>query len=160
MRKTRILLAPVALAVAAIAGAAAPALAEGMKRGDAVVHKTHESFEDTRDNVVDAVIDRGMVVTYHAYIANMLERTSDAVGAGSSKIEEGEGIFFCQASLTHDLLKESLHNIVHCPYAIYIYEGEDDDDVYVAYRKAGRNAGPAARKVDAMLAEIVEEALD
>jgi len=150
-----------ALAAAALGVAAIPAevaRADGHGSGIAKVYESDDSFEDTRDALVDVIIDRGLVITYHAYVSNMLERTSEAVGASGSRLDNGEGLFFCQAGLTHELLEESKHNIVLCPYVVYVYE--EDSEVYLSYRRSGGKAGSGGAKLDAYLDGLVREALE
>ena len=125
---------------------------------ETMVRQSPYSYEDTRDEIIDAVISRGLVVSYHSHISDMLERTSDAVGNGSN-IASAEGIFFCQAALTHELLQEDIHNIVNCPYGVYIYQGKDDGAVNVSYRKVEGDS-PAVEQVNALLADIVQQVIE
>lgn len=121
-----------------------------------VRQKVAGSFADTRDAVVMAIENRGLVVNYTAHIADMLQRTGADIGASRQIYDNAEIIEFCSASLSRKMMEADPHNIVLCPFAISIYTlpGEKNT-TWVAYRKP---QGAAAKLVEPLLSEIAGEA--
>ena len=124
-----------------------------------VVIQSPHSYEDTRDQAEEAIIERGLVLTYHAYISDMLERTADVSGDPAPAFAHAEGFFFCQVSISHDLLHEDIHNIAHCPNGIYVYQGRDSDTVHVSYRRLDGDSDTIA-KVNDLLEQIAQQAVE
>ncbi|PKO38155.1 MAG: hypothetical protein CVU33_09820 [Betaproteobacteria bacterium HGW-Betaproteobacteria-6] len=124
---------------------------------DGVVRrKVGSNFSDTRDAIVSAIESRGLVVSYTAHIADMLDRTGATLGATRRVFEHGETIGFCSAVLSRKMLELDPHNIVLCPFAISVYSlpGETGT-TWVAYRQP---TGPAAALVAPLLNDISAEA--
>lgn len=121
-----------------------------------VRQKVAGSFADTRDAVVMAIENRGLVVNYTAHIADMLQRTGADIGASRQIYDNAEIIEFCSAGLSRKMMEADPHNIVLCPFAISIYTlpGEKNT-TWVAYRKP---QGAAAKLVEPLLSEIAAEA--
>lgn len=114
------------------------------------------NFADTREAIVLAIENRGLVVNYTSHIADMLERTGADIGARRKPFEQAEIIEFCSASLSRKMMEADPHNIVLCPFAISIYTlPGDKGGTWVAYR---RPMGEAAAMVEGLLKEIVGEA--
>lgn len=159
MRALRLLAGMVMLAMAPAAMADDLGFGELTKQG---------KFEEVREDLKAAVVNRGYVVDYVGQFNKMLERTSEAVGSvtesgAKSPYKEAEFMQFCAAKLTHDAISASPQDIVNCPYVVYIYElGSKPGLIHVGYRKPV--AGPSKRsreavdKIDALLADIVKEA--
>ncbi|PKO48591.1 MAG: hypothetical protein CVU31_05045 [Betaproteobacteria bacterium HGW-Betaproteobacteria-4] len=123
---------------------------------EVVKRKVDSNFADTRDAVVSAIESRGLVVSYTAHIADMLERTGATLGATRQVFEHGETIGFCSAVLSRKMLELDPHNIVLCPFSISIYTlpGEKNS-TWVSYRQP---TGPAATLVAPLLSDIAAEA--
>ncbi len=125
-------------------------------------------FSEIREDLKNAIVNRGYVVDYVGQFNKMLERTSEAVGSvtasgAKSPYKDAEFMQFCAAKLTHDAISSSPQNIVNCPYVVYIYElGSKPGLIHVGYRKPV--AGPSKKsreaidKIDQLLADIVKEA--
>jgi hypothetical protein len=150
----RLVLVAVALAFAAPVHAAEPA--------PMVVVKTKAKFEDVKDDLVNAVTKRGLVVDYTAHIGAMLDRTAKDVGAAKKVYARAEAIQFCSAVLSRRMMEADAANIVFCPYVIAIYTlASDPGTVHVAYRRpqpAGSPQSQAALKaIDDLLSGIVKE---
>lgn len=148
-------LAPIALAVLL----STPALAAD----HLVLVKAKAKFEDVKEDVVNAITKRGLVVDYTAFIGKMLERTAKDVGAGRPVYARAEAVQFCSAVATRKMVEADPANIVFCPYVVVIYSlAADPDTVYVGYRRippVGSRASRAALKaVDDLLGRIVKEA--
>lgn len=121
-----------------------------------VRHKIAASFADTREAIVLAVENRGLVINFTSHIADMLERTGADIGGAKKILEQAEIIEFCSAGLSRKMMEADPHNIVLCPFAISIYTlpGEKDG-TWVAYRKP---QGKSAAMVEGLLKKITAEA--
>ena len=114
------------------------------------------SFTDTRDAIVAAIENRGIVINYTARIADMLERTGADIGATRRIFDQAETVEFCSAALSRKMMESSPHYIVLCPFTISIYTLPGDTrGTWVAYRKP---QGRAARMVEGLLREVAAEA--
>lgn len=125
-------------------------------------------YEEVRDDLKNAIVNRGYVVDYVGQFNAMLERTSEVVGSvtesgAKSPYKNAEYMQFCAAKLTHDAISANPQNIVNCPYVVFVYElGTKPDVIHVGYRKPV--AGPSKRsreavdKIEALLADIAKEA--
>ena len=114
------------------------------------------SFADTRESIVLAIENRGLVVNYTSHIADMLARTGADIGARHKVFEQAEIIEFCSAGLSRKMMEADPHNIVLCPFAISVYTlPGDKGGTWVAYR---RPQGKAAAMVEGLLKEIAGEA--
>ena len=121
-----------------------------------VRQKTAASFVDTREAIVLAVENRGLVINFTSHIADMLERTGVDIGGAKKIFEQAEIIEFCSAGLSRKMMEADPHNIVLCPFAISIYTlPGDKDGTWVAYRKP---QGKSAAMVEGLLKEITAEA--
>jgi len=152
----RIALVVLALAFAAPAPAAEP--------GPLMIVKTKAKFDDVKEDVVNAVAKRGLVVDYTAHIGAMLDRTAKDVGATKKIYARAEAVQFCSATLSRKMMEADPANIAACPYVIVIYAlAGDPERVHVGYRRPPLHGSPASRaalqEVDALLLGIVQEAV-
>ena len=141
---------------------AAPAIAA--EPAPMVVVTTKAKFEDVKDELVDAVTKRGLVVDYTAHIGAMLGRTAKDVGAAKQVYARAEAIQFCSAVLSRRMMEADAANIVFCPYVIAIYAlASDPGTVHVAYRRPQPTGSPqsqaALKAIDDLLSGIVKEAV-
>jgi len=114
------------------------------------------SFTDTRDAIVTAIENRGIVINYTAHIADMLERTGAEIGATKKIFDQAETVEFCSASLSRKMMESSPHYIVLCPFTISIYTLPGDTrGTWVAYRKP---QGRATRMFEGLLRDVAAEA--
>lgn len=121
-----------------------------------VRHKTAASFADTREAIVLAIENRGLVVNFTSHIADMLNRTGADIGAAKKIFVQAEIIEFCSAGLSRKMMEVDPHNIVLCPFAISVYTlPGDPGGTWVAYRKP---QGESAAMVEGLLKEITAEA--
>ncbi len=134
------------------------ALAAAVAQADEwlVKRRLASNFADTRDAIVMAIENRGLVINYTSHIADMLKRTGADIGATHPIFEKAEIIEFCSAGLSRKMMELDPHNIAFCPFAISIYTlpGEQNTS-WVSYRQP---KGPAAKLVAPLLREIVAEA--
>jgi len=130
------------------------------KSGAAWVYKTQGEYHNVKEDLVDAIESYGMVVSYTAHAAAMLERTAGAVGAIKKVYDFADILLFCKANTTYDLTLANPHNIVLCPYAIAVYTlREDKDTVYISFRKPNLDI-PEWAVVHQLLEEIVSEVIE
>ncbi len=149
------------LAVAgALALASPPAPA---KAGDSTVFRTTMGFDDVRQAVSDAIVNRGYVIDHVSHIGDMLKRTAAAVGATKDIYANAETVQFCSAVLSRRMMEADPANIVYCPYVIYYYEkAGEPGTVYAGHRVLGPVAAPASQavlnEINTLLDDIVREA--
>jgi hypothetical protein len=153
----------VSLALASMA-VAATAAGLGYK-----VYTTAGKYEDVRDNLKDAIINRGFVIDYVGHFNSMLERTAEATGsvteAGKkSPYRNAEYVQFCPSKLTHEAVSASPLAIANCPIALFVYEtGYEPGKISVGFRLPV--ASPSKRvnevnvKLEALLHAIATEAV-
>lgn len=113
------------------------------------------SFEDATFAVESAIVDRGLVIDYVSHVGEMLNRTGGDVGSDKRIFEAADIFIFCSAVLSREMMETDPLNIAHCPYGIFV--ADQGGDVIVGYR--GYPNG-AMQKVQTLLAEIVDEALE
>ncbi len=132
-------------------------LASGLAHADEwrVNRPLEGSFADTRDAVVMAIENRGLVINLVSHIGEMLERTGQDLGTGQKLYEDAEIIEFCSAQLSRQMMALDPHNIVLCPFtlAIYTLPGQTGQ-TWVGYR---RPSGAAAAIVEPLLEDILRE---
>ncbi|MDH3342492.1 MAG: DUF302 domain-containing protein [Gammaproteobacteria bacterium] len=126
-----------------------------------MVYEVESSFEFVRDDLVRAIKQRGMVISYIAHAKDMLDRTADAVNTKTPAYRTGaEIVLFCKSDISHKLTQANPHYIALCPYSISIYDIQDDNEkVFLSYRKP-----PADIKeyvaIENLLREIIEEVIE
>ena len=137
-------------AIAAAICLATPCLAEGP-----VTVPFDGSFEDATFAVESAIVDRGLVIDYVSHVGEMLNRTGADVGSAENLFTSADIFIFCSAVVSREVMEADPMNIAHCPYGVFV--AEQDSAVTVGYRTYPD--GPM-QKVEALLAEIVAEAVD
>ena len=126
--------------------------------GPALVYTTQGRFADVKSDIMDAITNRGMVISYTSHVKNMLDRTAEAVGEKENVYEEGETLLVCQSGLSHQLAKANPHNIVLCPWGISVYSlKEKPDIVYVSIRKPYDDA--SYKPIHELLQAIIHDAI-
>lgn len=118
--------------------------------------KTAASFEDTREAIVMAIENRGLVINYVSHIGDMLERTGIDMGASRRIYGQAQIVEFCSAHLSRQMMELDPHNIVLCPFAMSIYTLPGEPGTWVSYR---RPTGAAARLAEPLLKAIAAEAM-
>ena len=115
-----------------------------------------DNFADTRDAVVMAIENKGLVINYTGRIGEMLDRTAADIGAARRLYDHAEVIEFCSASLSRQMMEADPHDIVNCPFTIAVYTLTETGKTWVAYRKSPGKSGVALEK---LLRDIVTEAI-
>lgn len=128
------------------------------------VHAKTGKYEDVRDDLKDAIINRGFVIDHVGDLSAMLERTAEAVENAKSPYLKAEFLQFCPLRLTHEAAAASPLAIANCPVAIFVYEAASaPGEVLVGYRLPPATTSSALRQINekltALLNEIAQEAV-
>jgi len=130
-----------------------------------VVLSKQGKFEDVREDLVYAIENRGLKINHTNHIANMLNRTGEAVGDNRQVYAQAEQVEFCKADLSRTMMEADPSNIVFCPYIISIYTTPDaKGQVFLAYRtplafNANDATLKATKEVDSLLSGIIKDAI-
>ena len=123
-------------------------------------------YENVRDDLVNAITGRGLVIDHNSHVGKMLDRTGKDLGT-TTKIfgdDQGQTFSFCSAVVSRKTMEADPHNILFCPYTIALYSTlAEPKKVYLAYRRPQRTDDSAASKaalkeVEALLDGIAREA--
>jgi uncharacterized protein (DUF302 family) len=131
------------------------ALAGVAQAGEAITTPFEGSFEDATFAVESAIVNKGLVIDYVSHVGEMLARTGADVGSDQTLFDAADVFLFCSAVVSREVMEADPMNIVHCPYGIFV--ADKGGEVTVGYRDYPD--GPMD-KVEALLAEIVAEAVD
>ncbi|MEZ5811078.1 MAG: DUF302 domain-containing protein [Rhizobiaceae bacterium] len=135
---------------------AGQALAAG---DDVMTVETGQPFADAAAAVDNAIVNRGYKIDYHGFIGDMLKRTAEDVGASTEIYKDAEFFTFCSAVVSRRVMEADAGDIAYCPYIVFVYERADaPGKVTVGFRKLPE--GGARDEVNALLAEIIQEAAD
>ncbi|MBS0241507.1 MAG: DUF302 domain-containing protein [Proteobacteria bacterium] len=121
-------------------------------------------FEDVRDDVRDAIVNKGYVIDFSGHFNDMLERTAKDAGTGApSPYKNAEYMTFCPAKLTHEAVHVSPFAIANCPITIFVFEAAaEPGKINVGYRLPTAVQSEAMRPVSdkfiALLDAIAAEA--
>ena len=131
--------------------------------GDVKFYASKGKFNDVKENVENAIINRGFVIDYHGFVGNMLKRTGKDVGSAKLLYKDAEFYQFCSATLSRKALEADPRNIGYCPYVVVVYEtASNPGTVHVGYRHLPQVGSEASKKalaaVDKVLDEIAREA--
>ncbi len=140
-----------------------PAAADAQTRR-IVIHTANDSFENVKQEVVDAIVKRGLVVDYTAQVGSMLERTAKDVGASKRIYSDAQSVQFCSATLSRRTMEADPQNVAFCPYVIFIYALDGrPNTTFVGYRPLPRLGSRESRRalgsVNQLLDGIVREAV-
>jgi uncharacterized protein (DUF302 family) len=143
--------------------AASPLAAQGVAGQYVTVYTVEGAFEDVRLDLEDAIINRGLVIDYEAFVGAMLERTADDVGADRQLYTHADTLQFCSATLSRKTMEADPLNLAFCPYIVFAYEEVGKEGtINVGFRRlpeAGDEESRAALlEVNALLDEIVRDA--
>lgn len=155
----------VAVWLGILTGLPAASGAEGRHNNDLTMFVTGNDYAVIRDNLEQAIIGRGLVITGVSHVGDMLARTGLDLGATRQIYAHAEVLEFCSATLSRKMMEADPSNIVFCPYGIAIYERADQPGrIHLAHRRLqGRGSGEVIEtmeKIDALLDSIIQEALE
>jgi uncharacterized protein (DUF302 family) len=125
----------------------------------------NDEYAVIRDNLEQAIIGRGLVITGVSHVGDMLTRTGVDLGNTRQVYVHAEVLEFCSAVLSRRMMEADPANIVYCPYGIAIYERADQPGkIYLAHRRLqGQGSGEVIetmKEIDALLDSIIQEALE
>lgn len=127
--------------------------------GSSWVYRAEGLYHNVRSDLVSAIEDRGLVISYEAHTASMLRRTADATGATRQVYDNAASLLFCKSDLTYELTARNPHNITLCPYSIAVYSlTEEPGTVYLSIR-APEMEQPDYAAIHQLLESIVAETL-
>lgn len=126
------------------------------------VLKVKAPFADVKQDVSDAIVNRGYVIDYTAKIGAMLARTGKDVGSSKKIYNDAETVQFCSAVLSRKMMDADPADIAFCPFVIFYYERADQPGtVYVGFRELdddGSDTSEAAKKmINKLLEDIIKE---
>ena len=120
----------------------------------AVITAVNGRYEDVRDSLVAAIEGRGLVISYTAHIASMLDRTGKDIGDSRRIYGNAETFEFCSAAISRRMMAAAASNIVNCPYSVAVYAlPGKPGKVYLAYRRPL----PGLAEVDKLLRDVVAD---
>jgi uncharacterized protein (DUF302 family) len=128
-----------------------------------ITYWVEEEFENIRDNVRNAIIERGMNIASELHASEMLNRTAPDLGIERNVFLNAVSIEFCSAMISHKLVMAHASNMVLCPFTISIYVlSEDPAKVFVAYKPptAGDESSEVLEEIKSLLQAIVTESLE
>ena len=121
------------------------------------VYTTDGKFEDVRDDLKNAIINKGFVIDHVGRFNDMLERTAEATGGVMSPYKNAEYLQFCPVKLTHDAVNATPLAIANCPISIFVFEARADaGTVQLGYRLPPATPSPALRDINAKLEALLD----
>lgn len=155
---SQLLLAAIALLGLALASPATAADDLGYR-----VHTKAAKYEDVRDDLKDAIINKGLVIDYVGQFNAMLERTAADTGSvtplgAKSPYKNAEYMQFCPAKLTHEAVSATPFAIANCPIAVFVYEvAADPGKINVGYRLPVATPSKLMRQVNDKLIQLLDD---
>ena len=152
--KMKLILLVVSFMLVMSAGAGEPE-----HNGPAVVYSTDGDFLWVKQDLIAAIENRGMVISYISHAQSMLQRTASAVGDTQPVYDDAEIVLFCKSDLSHHLVAANPHNIVLCPYAIAVYTlAGKPDRVYLSFREP-YEGDASYQPITKLLSNIINEVI-
>lgn len=137
-----------------------PAMASD-ELGYRVYSKTGK-YEDVRDDVKDAIVNRGFVIDYVGHFNQMLERTAEATSSvtplgAKSPYKNAEYMQFCPSKLTHEAVSATPFAIANCPIVLFVYEvAYEPGKVHVGYRLPAATPSKMLKEVNSRLVALLD----
>lgn len=136
----------------------------GAKDHHRMTYTARGDFDEIKQYIVDAIINRGMVINNVSHIGDMLQRTGKDLGDADKIFFKAEALEFCSATVSRATMEADPHNIVFCPYIIAIYAlPGDPETVYISFRRPTLIGTPQSRSslqaVEDLLNGIIRDAL-
>lgn len=119
-------------------------------------------FEDVRDDVKDAIVNRGFVIDYEGHLGAMLERTAEAAGNATAsgaglRYRHAEYVQFCPSKLTHEAVRASPFAIANCPISIFVYEARaEPGKIVVGFRLPVAAPSDTLREINGKLISLLD----
>jgi len=125
-------------------------------------YMTDGSYADVRDDLQNAIINRGFLIDHVGHVGAMLDRTADVVGdaaAGAQKAiyKNAEVLQFCPLKLTHEAVRASPYAIANCPVAMFVFEtSAEPGKIHVGFRRPSEAAADELRRVNERLVRLLD----
>jgi len=143
-------------ALVVAAGLTGSAFAGGS--GDLKIYAAKGDFNEVKEEVERAILDRGYVVDYHGFVGNMLKRTAKDIGGTKVMYKDAEFYQFCSASLTRNAVEADPRNIGYCPYVVVVYAlASAPDMVHVGYRHLSMTGSEESKKALAAVEKVLDD---
>lgn len=159
MRIRRAIPSAILIAASAAFAAPLPAYAQGVK-----TYVKAGKLDDVKQDLADAIVNKGLKIDYTGKIGDMLDRTGADVGSSKPIYKGAEFVTFCSAKLSRAMMEADPLNIGSCPYVMFVYESvAKPGEIVVGYRQTIQQGNEASRKtlaeIDKLLDAIAKEAL-
>ncbi len=120
---------------------------------------TESSYADVKDDLLAAIEERGLVISYIAHAKAMFDRTKEVTGEKEPIYDNAEILLFCKSDLSYNLVKKNPHNLIFCPYAISLYVLHTEPKrVYLSYKEQD-NSQEVTKPINELLKGIILDAL-
>ena len=148
--------------------------AKVIQNSPAKVYQINGNFSDVKEALIFSIENQGLVVSYIAKAGEMLARTSKVTGDKPAVYRRAENVFFCKATLSDKLVRESPHGVVFCPFVVGIYtlnkpqqspntntktETATDTPVYIRYPRLPKNMAISA-EIEKLLESVIQETIE
>lgn len=133
-------------------------------QGHIVTYTAEGAFDDVRLDLETAIINRGLVIDYEAFVGEMLARTAEDVGAERAVFTRADSLQFCSALLSRRMMEADPTHLGFCPHIVFAYEEPGaEGQVQVGYRllpEAGLSddSRAALAEINALMDAIAREA--
>jgi uncharacterized protein (DUF302 family) len=115
-----------------------------------------QSYDDVMFGLENAIVDRGLVISNHNHVGEMLARTAADLGADSNIFTHADILGFCSAELSRAAMAADPMNIQFCPYNIFMYQEAEDGAVTIGFNDLPDT--PEMQAVEDLLNSITREA--
>jgi hypothetical protein len=117
-------------------------------------------FDEVRQDLEDAIINRGYVIDYEAHIGKMLARTAADVGASQALFANGRAnsMQFCSAVLSRNTMEVDIMNIAYCPYVLFVFQARlNDPTVTIGFRRLPESGSEESKAALAVINELLDD---
>ncbi|MBT3276401.1 hypothetical protein [Candidatus Thioglobus sp.] len=123
---------------------------------------TNNSYEDVRDNLVDAIEEKALNISKIYHASDMLNRTKDSISNAKEIYHQAEIIEFCSASISHQLVLANHLNISACPFKIALYTLSNNSKqthlVYTKLKPLDQQSEAPTIKANKLIQSLIENA--
>ncbi|MDX2159002.1 MAG: hypothetical protein SFW09_21065 [Hyphomicrobiaceae bacterium] len=126
------------------------------------VHTKKGAYATVREDLKDAIINRGFVIDYEGHFNKMLERTAEAAGRATatgtpSPYANAEYLQVCPSKLTHEAVSATPFGIANCPISVFVYElRAEPGKIVVGYRLPVGSPSKRVKEVNKKLVDLLE----
>ena len=127
---------------------------------EVTTYRSTAPFDEVRQDLADAIINRGYVIDYEAHIGKMLARTAADVGASQTLFAEGRAnsMQFCSAVLSRNTMEAAVMNIAYCPYVLFVFQARlDDPTVTIGFRRLPERGSEKSKAALAIVNKLLDD---